>query len=614
MHGADTLRCVTAEDTRRHFVVCGETPMAYRLIEELITQYDAHVVAVVGTGDTPWAARIQTLAGVEIVRANRLDAQAFAAARIEQASSLALVDQDDAANVEAALLAQEINPQVRIVIRMFKAALGQRISALLNNCIVLSAAAIAAPAFVAAALDERGTPPIQLGDRTVVGILRERTRPDEVLAGLAVMGPRGTVPEVLPPDADERCDFVLAKARPAPPPRPPRPRGRLRFISIVLGPRLRLVVAVFLVLYAIGTAILAWAQGQMWSEAAYSALVTALTGNAAADTHDGLARFAVIMLTVVSIGLIPALTATIIDSLVKARLERERGGLYEPIDDHIVVIGLGDVGTRVISALHQSGVEVVAIERDPDARGVQVARELGIPVFIADGSRSETLVAASVATCRALVVASTDDVSNLETALLGRELKADLRVVLRLFDGEFAERVRHAFNLPTSRSVSYLAAPAFAAAMIGRQVLATIPVRRRVLLLAELPVGEHSRLEHKTLAAVNRPHEARLLAIRTSGQVLWRPSEGRPMRSTDRLLVVTTRAGLSHLLTDTAPGASDEDEAEPTPFRLLQPWEIPHTRQAPAPPSATGAASTPADQPGSNPPFGPADGGWTGRA
>jgi Trk K+ transport system NAD-binding subunit len=239
------------------------------------------------------------------------------------------------------------------------------------------------------------------------------------------------------------------------------------------------------------------------------------------------------------------------------------------------VVGLGDVGTRVTRALYDQGVEVVAIERNPEARGVVVARELGIPVIIGDASRSEMLAAASVATCRALVIVSTDDVVNLETALLGRAERADLRVVLRLFDGEFADRVKRTFNIDQSRSVSYLAVPAFAAAMIGRQVLATIPVRRRVLLLAELPVSSGSAVEHKTVATLNRPHESRLLAIRTADQVLWRPSEGRPIRTTDRLIVVATRAGLGHLLADTTQSASD---AEPAPYRLLEPWEIPHGR------------------------------------
>jgi Trk K+ transport system NAD-binding subunit len=587
---------------RRPFVVCGENPLAYRLIEELTTQYDGFVIAIVRPGINQWVALMRELNNVEIVTADLLDRTAFITARLRHAEALALVDQDDANNVEAALLAQEINPNVRIVIRMNKLSLGERISELLNNGVVLSASAIAAPAFVAAALDEAATPPMTVGDRTVVGILRERTRADDVLAGLAVMGPRGTIPEVLPPDADARADLVLAKAKPAPPPRPPRASNATLFMSLVFGRRMRAVIGVFLVLYAIGTGVFALAQRTSWADAAYSALITALTGNATGE-FTGLAQIAVVMLAILSVGFVPALTATVVDGLVRVRLQREAGGLYDPISHHIVVVGLGDVGSRVARALHDQGVNVVAVERDSQARGIPVARELRIPVIIGDAARSETLDRASVKTCRALIIASTDDVTNLETALLGQAAQRDLRVVLRLFDGEFADRVRRAFNINISRSVSYLAAPAFAAAMIGRQVIATIPVRRRVLLLAEVPVGMNSLIEHKTVASLTRPHELRLLAVRTSDQVLWRPSDGRPLRSTDRLIVAGTRAGLSRLLAETAPDSATNQD---TPFRLLEPWEMPHER----PGSADSGPSLP-EGPGHNPPFGPADAGST---
>jgi len=147
--------------------------------------------------------------------------------------------------------------------------------------------------------------------------------------------------------------------------------------------------------------------------------------------------------------------------------------------------------------------------------------------------------------------------------------------------------------------VSYLAAPAFAAAMLGRYVLATIPVRRRALLIAELPIGENSPLEGEPAGAVNVDHESRLLAIRTADgtQVLWRPSEGRPLRGNDRLLVVTSRHGLGRLMASTA--APTEPDA--TPYRLLKAWQMPHSRtelgESPEPPTVD------------NPPVRPTDGG-----
>ncbi len=579
------------------FIVCGDNPLALRLAEMLTTQYERPVVAVVKPGSTRWSAGIRELPDVRVVTAGQLDRATFIAAGVREADALAFVDQDDAGNVEAALLAQELNPDLRIVVRMAKQSLGERIGSLLPNCTVLSASAIAAPAFVAAAVGKAATPPIEVGDRTVVGIRRELTRPEDVLAGLAVMGPRGALPEVLPGDADERADLVLARSKPAPLPRPPRTSKASLVLSLIFGRRMQTVIAVFLILYALGTLALALARGTSWGQAAYAALVTALSGNPEGETVSAADRIATVALTVVSIGLIPALTATIVDALVKLRLQREAGGLYDPVAGHIVVIGLGDIGTRIVRALHDQGIDVVAVERSAARPGVQVARDLKVPVIIGDASRPETLDRASIATAQALVVVSSDDVTNLETGLLGRAAQPDLRVVLRLFDTDFADRVRKAFNIHASRSVSYLAAPAFAAAMIGRAVLATIPVRRRVMLLAEIPVGERSLLEHRTVAAVNRPHEARLLAIRTADQVVWRPAEGRPIRAGERIIVVATRTGLSHLLAESRTGS----DAPATPYGLLTPWELPQQRP--------GGAVQP-----ETPPSGPTDGGLNGPA
>ena len=92
--------------------------------------------------------------------------------------------------------------------------------------------------------------------------------------------------------------------------------------------------------------------------------------------------------------------------------------------------------------------------------------------------------------------------------------------------------------------------------MLGRAVIDSIPVGRRVLLVADLPVGAGSDLEYRPVAAVSRPHQVRLLGIRTGrgDQVLWSAPPGRQLSRTDRLLVVATRSGLGRLLARLAPG------------------------------------------------------------
>ncbi|HKE64600.1 MAG TPA: TrkA family potassium uptake protein, partial [Micromonosporaceae bacterium] len=124
-----------------------------------------------------------------------------------------------------------------------------------------------------------------------------------------------------------------------------------------------------------------------------------------------------------------------------------------------------------------------------------------------------------------------------------------VRSVLRVFDTEFAGRVQRTFGF-TSRSVSALAAPSFAAAMLDHAVVATIPVRRRVLLVAEIPIEPRSLLEGCVVGDLQRPGATRVIAIRTGrgAQVLWAPPVGRRLTRNDTLLVVTNRGGLGDLL------------------------------------------------------------------
>ena len=207
---------------------------------------------------------------------------------------------------------------------------------------------------------------------------------------------------------------------------------------------------------------------------------------------------------------------------------------------------------------------MVAIDRKPDALGVKVAEQLGVPVIIGDAAAEDTLRAASIATCKAFVVVSTDDVTNLQAALNARAVRSDMRVVLRLFDGDFAQRVQTAFNINISRSVSYLAAPAFAAAMLDREVLATIPVDRHALMVAEVQVLAGSPLAGEPLRAAGEPYRVRVLGLTVAGSdnLDWTPDQGHRLAVGDRVFVVARRGGLRTLVERaTPPAVVDEPTA-----------------------------------------------------
>ena len=157
----------------------------------------------------------------------------------------------------------------------------------------------------------------------------------------------------------------------------------------------------------------------------------------------------------------------------------------------------------------------------------------------------------------ALISATSSDIVNLETALQARAMRGeDLRIVLRLFDDDLAQRVSETLGNVVSRSVSYLAAPAFAVAMLEHKVLRTIAVGRHVLLIADVRVEPGSAIAGP---AAGRPRAGRArpgARARRAGE--RRGSTGRRAASAtwspgDRMIVLATRAGLSTFLAGNRP-------------------------------------------------------------
>ena len=90
-------------------------------------------------------------------------------------------------------------------------------------------------------------------------------------------------------------------------------------------------------------------------------------------------------------------------------------------------------------------------------------------------------------------------------------------MVLRLFDGDLADRIQKAFNINISRSVSYLAAPSFAAALLNREMIATIPINRHALLVAEVPITAGASLVGRGLAEVDQAPGVRVIGLTPAG-------------------------------------------------------------------------------------------------
>lgn len=560
-------------DARPHFVVCGSDALVYTLAEELANSGHRVRLTVITPPevrhDVPDLADLRGR-GVRVIRAERLDERTFRDAGLAGAAALALVMPDDIVNLHAALCARAVEGDLRLVVRMFNTGLGPGVKKLFTDCAVMSDAAMAAPAFVASALGEVAPTHFRYAGRTLYVARRGDVAADKVVLSLAGGPPAQPGERVLPEEREENPgDLVLAegsgrKSGQAIAARRLARTGRRRRSLLGVGRAIRaglnrklgVAVVATVVVTALAGSLLAHLTGVhgVWT----SIYVTLLTTVGSSDVEPGrspVAQAAQLVLAVSGLALLPLITAAVVDGVVRTRLALGSNEIRSVHADHIVLVGLGNVGTRVLRQLTDLGVDVVAIDKNPDARGAHVAEQLGVPLIVADASREETLGTASIETCKALVVLSTDDAVNLQAALHARAVRPELRVVLRLFDDDFALRVQDAFNIDISRSVSRLCAPAFAAAMLEREVLATIPLDRHALLVAAVKVLPGSELDGAPLERADRPRSARVIAMSQAGTewVDWTADRRRVLTAGDEVVVVARRAGLRRLVEQATP-------------------------------------------------------------
>ena len=468
------------------------------------------------------------------------------------ARALVLLDTDDVHNVHTALTARDMDPELRIVVQMVNPRLSKQLNDLLGDCVVVNGPSLAAPAFVSDALEDDELTWMELGgQRVVVGpadLIREPHT--TVLADTT----SSATPQLLPASsADPDGDIVLGTGvRPIWRSRDVRPAGWFMAVRDILDSRVRKIAAVMALLVAAGTAIVHYFGGIEWWRALYLAVGVVTSAGIDDDKFNDAqpwVKVSAVMVQLTGIVLMALLTAVVVDSLIGARLSRIIGGVRGRPRNHVVVCGLGTVGARVLEILTERGVAVVGVEQVEDAPGVLVAHRLRIPVVIGDSSNEETLRSAGVQRCQSVLAITDGDITNLESAMVARDLNPEARITMRMFDHDLAQRVERRLGLGHSRSVSMLVAPAVAAAVANRRKQVTIPAGRRVLLLTEVNVESGSVAGGLRLGELDEAGGLRVLARQDfDGPWDWDPEPDRVLRPGDRLAVAGTRSGLARLL------------------------------------------------------------------
>jgi Trk K+ transport system NAD-binding subunit len=518
-----------------HIIVCGDDALGMRIVEELNNA---------GT-------RVVTLQAPE----------GLAAAGVADAQAVICADDDDDLNLEMALLARQANPHTRVVARLANSVLREAMAQDNGPGAILDVADLAAPSVVEACL-ARTTHTISVagidfvvsgtdaphdatlremyGDLAPVAVIHgeNSTSPGEVVACPGRDFPVregdwtamiGTADELAAQGITVRKPLTRRRVR-----RPPirRVTDAVRAFRDDVNPMFYRALAASAMLLLGSTVVLRYTYqypGMDWVDALYFSTETIATvgyGDFNFLEQPTWLRLFGIAMMFAGVTTVAILVAFIADVLLSRRLSQSTSRQkVRHLRNHVVVVGLGSFGIRVASDLKSAGYDVAVIERDDNNRFLSSAAQLDVPVIFGDATLRQTLESARIDEARAVAVLTQDDIVNIETAVVLKEMlgprtlpevnRPDVPIVLRVYDRTLGAAVAQRFGFENVRSTVELGAPWFIGAALGLQVLGTFSVGHRSFMVGGVYVKLGTELDGMRMADLST--QTRVIAITRPG-------------------------------------------------------------------------------------------------
>jgi voltage-gated potassium channel len=115
----------------------------------------------------------------------------------------------------------------------------------------------------------------------------------------------------------------------------------------------------------------------------------------------------------------------------------------ELLEDHVVVLGFGDLTEPILTELADATVDFVVVAK-PDNDSIPELKERDVPLVVADPSDEEPLQRVHIDRARAVVAATNDDASDALAILTARELHPDVNIVAAATDRENVDKLKRA--------------------------------------------------------------------------------------------------------------------------------------------------------------------------
>ena len=212
--------------------------------------------------------------------------------------------------------------------------------------------------------------------------------------------------------------------------------------------QLRWALVALIALFAGATIGYVVIDGFGWLDAAYMTVITLSTVGYGEVHHlDSAGRLFTIGVIVASFGTLVYAAAMVTELFTSGRaikhLNQARGRrMRHALEGHVIVVGFGRVGQAVAGGVRDQGVPCLVLDRSAEHEAA--IRSAGCVALVGDATDEADLVEAGLHRARALVAAAEQDDINLVITLTARALRPDLRIVSRVNEEGWRDRIMRA--------------------------------------------------------------------------------------------------------------------------------------------------------------------------
>ncbi len=474
-------------------------------------------------------------------------------AQIQRCRAALIVTSNERVNAETALAVRQLNPQTRLVIRSSQTNLNRLLSEQLGNVVAFDPTELPATAFAIAALGTETLGFFNLDGQWLrvvkqrlqashhwcnfrrVGDLNSRNRrilahyqqPERPPQGFHAWEPDAVVQAgdtlvyletaerfLSAPSQAERTLSPLQRWRQwrlsltwASLPQQIRQFWQLSLQQQVQRVAFACAIAV-LALLTLGTILFHWHYPETtWLSAFYATAILLLGGYAdlfgdfsAIVEIPGWLQFFALSLTVAGTAFVGVLYALLTQALLSSNFQFAKRRPPIPTQDHVVLIGFGRVGQRVAFLLQEFQQSLATITLNPD---FDLSLFPSVPLI--RGTKAtllDLLAKAQVGRAKSVVVATDDEILNLEVGLVTRAANPHAPLALRTYGQRLSDRLSKLFPNDQVLCIYAVMGEAFAGAAYGENILSLFRLHNQTILVTEYQIEADDTLQGLLLSDV----------------------------------------------------------------------------------------------------------------